>query len=57
VLYGRAAKRTWGHGAISAGLALTSVSSCSDASTSGCTSLGVPVVAEAALRPSVYRLT
>lgn len=50
LLYGRAAKRKWGHGAISAGLALTGVSSCSDASTSGCTTLGVPVVAEAALR-------
>jgi hypothetical protein len=49
VLYGRAAKRKWGHASISAGLALTGVSSCSDAST-GCTTLGVPVVAEAALR-------
>jgi len=50
LLYGRAAKRKWGHGAISAGLAVTGVSSCSDAGTSGCTTLGVPVVAEAALR-------
>jgi arginase family protein len=50
LLYGRAAKRAWGHGAIAAGLAITGVSSCSDAATSGCTTLGIPVVAEAALR-------
>jgi hypothetical protein len=49
-LYGRAAKRKWGHAAISAGLAVTGVSSCPDAATSGCTTLGVPMVAEAALR-------
>jgi hypothetical protein len=49
-LYGRAAKRRWGHAAISAGLALTGVSSCPNATISGCTTLGVPVVAEAALR-------
>ena len=50
LLYGRAAKRPWGHGAIAAGLAVTGVSSCRDAATSGCTTLGIPVVAEAALR-------
>jgi hypothetical protein len=50
LLYGRAAKRTWGHAAISGGLAITSVASCHASATSGCTTLGVPVVAEAALR-------
>jgi hypothetical protein len=51
LLYGRAAKRAWGHGTIAAGLAVTGVSSCRDAAaTSGCTTLGIPVVAEAALR-------
>jgi hypothetical protein len=50
LLYGRAAKRAWGHASLAGGLALTGVSSCRDAPTSGCTTLGVPVVAEAALR-------
>jgi hypothetical protein len=50
LLYGRSAKREWGHGAIAAGLAITGVSSCRDAATSGCTTLGIPIVAEAALR-------
>jgi hypothetical protein len=49
LLYGRAAKRLWGHASIATGLAITAVSSCRDA-TGRCTTLGVPVVAEAALR-------
>jgi hypothetical protein len=50
LLYGRAAKKSWGHASIAAGLAITGVSSCREAATSGCTTLGVPIVAEAALR-------
>jgi hypothetical protein len=50
LLYGRAAKRLWGHASVAAGLALTGVSSCKSAATSGCTTLGIPLVAEAALR-------
>jgi hypothetical protein len=50
LLYGRAAKRPWGHASIASGLAITGVSSCRDAATSSCTALGVPIVAEAALR-------
>jgi hypothetical protein len=50
LLYGRAAKRSWGHASIASGLAITGVSSCREASTSGCTTLGVPIMAEAALR-------
>lgn len=49
-LYGRAAKRKWGHGVIAAGLALTGVESCRTSDIGGCTTLGVPVLAEAALR-------
>jgi hypothetical protein len=50
VLYGRAALRKWGHGSIAAGVAITGISSCRAAATSGCTTVGIPVVAEAALR-------
>jgi hypothetical protein len=51
LLYGRAAKRPWGHASVAAGLAITGVSSCHDALSGGtCTTLGVPVTAEAALR-------
>jgi hypothetical protein len=51
LLYGRAAKRQWGHASVAAGLAITGVSSCHDAlSGRSCTTLGVPVTAEAALR-------
>jgi hypothetical protein len=50
LLYGRAAKRPWGHASIATGLAITGVSSCREAAASGCTTLGVPIVAEAALR-------
>jgi hypothetical protein len=50
LLYGRAAKRQWGHASIASGLAITGVSSCREAATSSCTTLGVPIVAEAALR-------
>ncbi len=49
VLYGRAAKRDWGHATAAAGLAFTSVTPCGS-STTGCNTLGVPVVVEAALR-------
>jgi hypothetical protein len=50
-LYGRAAKREWGHATVAAGLAVTGFGSCPDsASGGGCHTLGVPVVAEAALR-------
>jgi hypothetical protein len=50
VLYGRAATRPWGHAAIAGGVAYTSIEPCPDAGTSGCTILGVPILAEAALR-------
>jgi hypothetical protein len=49
ILYGRAAKRDWGHATIAAGLALTGFGSCSGTAR-GCHTVGVPVVAEAALR-------
>jgi hypothetical protein len=49
VLYGRSAKRTWGHSAISAGLAWTHLDSCSDTG-GGCSTVGVPVVGEVAAR-------
>ena len=49
VLYGRAAKRTWGHAAIAAGLALTGFGACPGTG-GGCHTIGVPVAAEAALR-------
>jgi hypothetical protein len=48
ILYGRAALRKWGHGSAAAGLAITGVSSCGE--TGSCTTVGIPVVAEAALR-------
>ena len=35
LLYGRAAKRSWGHASIASGLAITGVSSCHEAATSG----------------------
>jgi hypothetical protein len=50
VLYGRGAKRTWGHAAISAGLAWTALESCRSAGGRGCSTIGVPLVAEAAVR-------
>jgi hypothetical protein len=51
LLYGRAAKGPWGHASVAAGLAITGVSSCHDALSGGsCTTLGVPVTAEGALR-------
>jgi hypothetical protein len=51
LLYGRSAKRDWGHASIAAGLAITGVSSCHDAFTGGtCTTIGVPITAEAAAR-------
>ncbi len=50
VLYGRSAKRPWGHAVIAGGLAYSSVEPCPDAGTSGCTSFGIPIVAEAGLR-------
>jgi hypothetical protein len=49
VLYGRGAKRDWGHATIAAGLALTGFGSCSGTGR-GCHTIGVPVAAEAALR-------
>jgi hypothetical protein len=48
VLYGRAAKRPWGHAAIAGGLAHTSVDPCPESG--GCPTIGVPIVAEASLR-------
>jgi hypothetical protein len=55
VLYGRAAKRPWGHASVAAGLAATGVSSCHDEFRGGsCTTLGVPVTAEAALRMASF---
>jgi hypothetical protein len=48
VLYGRSATKPWGHAAISAGLAWTGFGSCE--LTGGCSTVGVPVVAEAAIR-------
>jgi hypothetical protein len=51
LLYGRAALRPWGHASVAAGLAITGVSSCHDALSGGtCTTLGIPLTAEAALR-------
>ena len=51
VLYGRAAKRRWGHAAVAAGLAITGFGACPGrAIAGGCHTLGVPLVAEAALR-------
>jgi hypothetical protein len=50
VLYGRAAKRPWGHAALSAGLAFTGVDPCPDTGSGSCTGIGIPVVAEAALK-------
>jgi hypothetical protein len=47
-LYGRSAKRTWGHSAIAAGLAWTHLDSCSGGA--GCSTVGVPVVGEVAAR-------
>jgi len=55
VLYGRAAKRSWGHASLAAGLAITGVSSCDDELTGGtCTTLGVPVTAEATARVASF---
>jgi hypothetical protein len=50
VLYGRAAKRRWGHAAISTGLAWTGFGSCADNAGAGCSTLGLPIVAEASAR-------
>lgn len=50
VLYGRAALRPWGHASIAGGLAYTSIQPCPDSGSTGCTTIGVPVVAEASLR-------
>jgi hypothetical protein len=50
VLYGRAAKREWGHAAIATGLAWTGFGSCAGSAGAGCSTLGLPIVAEAALR-------
>jgi hypothetical protein len=48
VLYGRTAKRPWGHAAISTGLAWTGFGSCQGSG--GCSTVGVPLVAEVAVR-------
>ena len=48
VLYGRSVKRRWGHAAISTGLAWTGFGSCQGSG--GCSTVGVPVVAEVAAR-------
>lgn len=48
VVYGRSATRPWGHGAVAAGLAWTGFGSCQGGG--GCSTVGVPVVVEAALR-------
>jgi hypothetical protein len=51
MLYGRSAKRDWGHVSVAAGLAITGVSSCHDAFRGGtCTTIGVPITAEASAR-------
>jgi hypothetical protein len=50
VLYGRSAKRNWGHAAISTGLAWTGFGSCRGSGGGGCSTVGVPVVAEVATR-------
>lgn len=52
VLYGRAAKGRFGHGAIATGVALTGFESCPSAPGGGCATLGIPIVAEAAFRPA-----
>ncbi len=49
LLYGRSATRVWGHASISAGLAWTKLGSCGE-SGGDCSTLGVPIVAEAAVR-------
>jgi hypothetical protein len=48
VVYGRSATRPWGHAAIAAGLAWTGFGSCQGSG--GCSTVGVPVVAEVAAR-------
>jgi hypothetical protein len=50
VLYGRSAKRRWGHAAISTGLALVGFGSCGEGGGGGCSTVGVPLVAEVAAR-------
>jgi hypothetical protein len=47
LLYGRTALRKWGHASIAGGLALTAISPCPNG---GCTTLGLPVVAEVSAR-------
>jgi hypothetical protein len=55
LLYGRAAKRAWGHASVAAGLAITGVPSCHDAlSGERCTTLGVPITAEVAFRAASF---
>jgi hypothetical protein len=49
VLYGRAAKRKWGHSAIAAGLSWTNFGPCTGTG-SDCTAVGIPVVGEIAAR-------
>jgi hypothetical protein len=49
VLYGRSAKRKWGHSAIAAGLAWTNFGPCTGTGTD-CTTMGIPVVGEIAAR-------
>lgn len=51
-LYGRVAKGKTGHAALATGLAFTSVAPCDSGASAGCTTLGVPIVAEAAFRPT-----
>jgi hypothetical protein len=54
VQYGRARRGSRGHAAIAAGLAFTWLDQCEGATGPGCSTLGVPVTAEAALRVSRY---
>ncbi len=50
VLYGRAALRPWGHASIAGGIAYSSITPCRNSGTGTCSTVGVPIVAEASLR-------
>jgi hypothetical protein len=52
ILYGRASKGARGHVSLAAGLARTSFGDCHRPNGGGCSTLGVPVVAEGAVRPA-----
>lgn len=57
VLYGRMAATSWGHAAVGAGLASVRSNPCVEGGGRGCTTVGIPLVAEAGLEANVIGLS